>query len=155
MSLTESEIKKIKKYYNKTFEHSDKQYTYNLLDIIKYVVYWKSLMEENKDKLVNIPQVMQVQQDMVFGYDQLKHISQGDLDDNSPKSIMKRHIAMFTKANNINELINELRSKDEKYKLAFDDLGTIRIAADQKLVDLEHPLTNISEVAFFPPMTGG
>lgn len=103
MSLTESEIKKIKKYYNKTFEHSDKQYTYNLLDIIKYVVYWKSLMEENKDKLVNIPQVMQVQQDMVFGYDQLKHISQGDLDDNSPKSIMKRHIAMFTKANNIND----------------------------------------------------
>lgn len=60
-----------------------------------------------------------------------------------------------TKANNINELINELRSKDEKYKLAFDDLGTIRFAADQKLVDLEYPLTNISEVAFFPPMTGG
>ena len=26
-----------------------------------------------------------------------------------------------TKANNINELINELRSMDEKYKLAFDD----------------------------------
>ena len=60
-----------------------------------------------------------------------------------------------TKANNINELINELRSKDEKYKLAFDDLDTIRIAVDQKLVDLEYPLTNISEVAFFPPMTGG
>ena len=60
-----------------------------------------------------------------------------------------------TKANNINELINELRSKDEKYNLAFDDLDKIRIAADQKLVDLEYPLTNISEVAFFPPMTGG
>ena len=60
-----------------------------------------------------------------------------------------------TKANNINELINELRSKDEKYKLAFDDLDSIRIAADQKLVDLECPLKNISEVAFFPPMTGG
>ena len=30
-----------------------------------------------------------------------------------------------TKANNINELINELRSKDEKYKLAFDDLDSI------------------------------
>ena len=60
-----------------------------------------------------------------------------------------------TKANNINELIDELRSKDEKYKLAFDDLDSIRIAANQKLVDLEYPLTNISEVAFFPPMTGG
>ena len=60
-----------------------------------------------------------------------------------------------TKANNINELINELRSKDEKYKLAFDDLDIIRIAADQKLVDIEYPLKNVSEVAFFPPMTGG
>ena len=60
-----------------------------------------------------------------------------------------------TKANNINELINELRSKDEKYKLAFDDLDIIRIAVDQKLVDIEYPLKNVSEVAFFPPMTGG
>ena len=60
-----------------------------------------------------------------------------------------------TKANNINELIDELRSKNEKYKLAFDDLDIIRIAADQKLVDIEYPLKNVSEVAFFPPMTGG
>ncbi|MDG2096386.1 MAG: MoaD/ThiS family protein [Paracoccaceae bacterium] len=60
-----------------------------------------------------------------------------------------------TKANNIKELIDELRSKDEKYKLAFADLDIIRIAADQKLVDIEYPLKNVSEVAFFPPMTGG
>ena len=60
-----------------------------------------------------------------------------------------------TKANNINELIDELRSKDEKYKLTFDNLTLIKIAADQKLVNLEYPLANVSEVAFFPPMTGG
>jgi molybdopterin synthase sulfur carrier subunit len=60
-----------------------------------------------------------------------------------------------TKANNINELIDELRWKDEKYKLAFDDLDIIRIAVDQKLVDIEYPLKDVSEVAFFPPMTGG
>ena len=60
-----------------------------------------------------------------------------------------------TKANNIKELIDELRSKDEKYKLAFADLDIIRIAADQKLVDIEYPLKDVSEVAFFPPMTGG
>ena len=60
-----------------------------------------------------------------------------------------------TKANNIKELIDELRSKDEKYKLAFADLDIIRIAVDQKLVDIEYPLKDVSEVAFFPPMTGG
>ena len=60
-----------------------------------------------------------------------------------------------TKANNINELIDELRWKDEKYKLAFDDLDIIRIAVDQKLVDIKYPLKDVSEVAFFPPMTGG
>ena len=60
-----------------------------------------------------------------------------------------------TKADNINELIDELRSKDEKYKITFDNIALIKIAADHKLVDLEHPLENVSEVAFFPPMTGG
>ena len=40
-------------------------------------------------------------------------------------------------------------------KLAFDNIALIKIAADHKLVDLEHPLENVSEVAFFPPMTGG
>ena len=60
-----------------------------------------------------------------------------------------------TEASNIKELIDELRSKDEKYKLTFDDLALIKIAADQKLVDIDYPLTNVSEVAFFPPMTGG
>ena len=60
-----------------------------------------------------------------------------------------------TEASNIKELIDELRSKDEKYKLTFDDLTLIKIAVDQKLVDIDYPLTNVSEVAFFPPMTGG
>ena len=60
-----------------------------------------------------------------------------------------------TNATNIGELIDELKSKDEKYKLTFDDLSLIKIAANQKLVDVRHPLKEVTEVAFFPPMTGG
>ena len=60
-----------------------------------------------------------------------------------------------TNATNIGELIDELKSKDEKFKLTFDDLSLIKIAANQKLVDVMHPLKEVTEVAFFPPMTGG
>ena len=60
-----------------------------------------------------------------------------------------------TNATNIGELIDELKSKDEKYKLTFDDLSLIKIAANQKPVDVRHPLKEVTEVAFFPPMTGG
>ena len=53
-------------------------------------------------------------------------------------------------------LIKELRSQGENYELAFSDLNEIRVAIDQKLIsDLDTPIINAKEIAFFPPMTGG
>jgi hypothetical protein len=100
MSLSDKEIKKIKRYESGKFEHLDKTHTYNVTEIVKYVIYWKQVMEENSRKIMYIPQSGQT---TVAGYDQLKHISQGDLDDNSPKSVMKKQIAMFTRGNNISD----------------------------------------------------
>jgi molybdopterin synthase sulfur carrier subunit len=34
-------------------------------------------------------------------------------------------------------------------------MGSVRVAVDQELRDLETPLAGVREVAFFPPMTGG
>ena len=53
------------------------------------------------------------------------------------------------------ELVDELRSREDRYKLAFSDMSSVRVAVDQKLVDIEAPLAGAREVAFFPPMTGG
>ena len=53
------------------------------------------------------------------------------------------------------ELVAELRSREDRYRLAFSDMSSVRVAVDQKLVDIEAPLAGAREVAFFPPMTGG
>ena len=55
----------------------------------------------------------------------------------------------------INDLIDWLRSRDEGYENAFEDLNVIRAAIDQEHADLNAPVTGAREIAFFPPVTGG
>ena len=60
------------------------------------------------------------------------------------------------KSENVNDLIKELIRIDQKYALAFEDIKSIRVAVDQKLIqNLNVSIKNVKEVAFFPPMTGG
>ena len=57
---------------------------------------------------------------------------------------------------NVHDLIKELIRTDKKYALAFEDLKSIRVAVDQKLIqNLNVSIKDVKEVAFFPPMTGG
>lgn len=60
-----------------------------------------------------------------------------------------------TDAATVGDLLDELRTRDERYAYAFADMGAIRAAVDQDLVALDAPLTGAREIAFFPPMTGG
>ncbi|MBO9468442.1 Molybdopterin synthase sulfur carrier subunit [Pelagimonas phthalicica] len=60
-----------------------------------------------------------------------------------------------TNATTVNELIAELRGREERYEAAFADLSALRVAIDQELSDFDSPLEGAQEVAFFPPMTGG
>lgn len=60
-----------------------------------------------------------------------------------------------TDAATIRELIAELAARDDWHAAAFADLSAVRCALDQQLVDLDTPLGDAREVAFFPPMTGG
>lgn len=53
------------------------------------------------------------------------------------------------------ELIDWLKTRDETYANAFADLRVIRAALDQSIAPLDAPLAGASEVAFFPPVTGG
>jgi molybdopterin synthase sulfur carrier subunit len=57
--------------------------------------------------------------------------------------------------NTVMDLVELLREREERYVLAFADLSVLRVALDQKLSDFDAPLTDVREVAFFPPMTGG
>ena len=60
-----------------------------------------------------------------------------------------------TNASTVSDLIGELRLRDERYDFAFSDLSSVRVAINQTLSDFDATLDGASEVAFFPPMTGG
>ncbi len=60
-----------------------------------------------------------------------------------------------TEARTVAELVEELRAREERYAMAFEDLSALRVALDQELSDFDAPLAGVREVAFFPPMTGG
>lgn len=61
-----------------------------------------------------------------------------------------------TEAQTVSDLIAELRSREDRYAVAFSDLSALRFAVDQELVDdLNTSIAGAREVAIFPPMTGG
>ena len=55
----------------------------------------------------------------------------------------------------VRDLIEDLRAREERYVAAFADLSALRVAVDQQLTDFDASIEGASEVAFFPPMTGG
>ena len=60
-----------------------------------------------------------------------------------------------TTAATVQDLVDELRTREDRYQAAFADLSALRVAVDQELADFDAPLAGVREVAFFPPMTGG
>lgn len=60
-----------------------------------------------------------------------------------------------TKAETVADLVAELRTREERYAVAFEDVSALRVALDQELAEFDAPLAGVREVAFFPPMTGG
>ncbi len=60
-----------------------------------------------------------------------------------------------TKAATVEALIAELVARGEGYALAFADRKSLRVALDQEMAAFDQSLVGVSEVAFFPPMTGG
>ena len=60
-----------------------------------------------------------------------------------------------TSATTVLELIEELKKKDIRYSEVFSDLGSFRVAINQELADFDAPIAEATEIAFFPPMTGG
>ncbi len=64
-------------------------------------------------------------------------------------------ISLPKNVKNIDDLINHLRAKSENYHTAFFNETLIRVAVNQTYVSFDHPISDLDEIAFFPPMTGG
>ena len=60
------------------------------------------------------------------------------------------------KSNNLLDLIEELQSMGEQYSVLKGRDFVVYSAVDQNMVtDLKTSIEGASEIAFFPPMTGG
>lgn len=55
----------------------------------------------------------------------------------------------------VGELMTWLASRGEEYAHAFKNLNVIRAAIDRRHVRPEAAIKGATEIAFFPPMTGG
>ena len=55
----------------------------------------------------------------------------------------------------VGELMAWLARRDEQYAYAFENPKVIRAAIDCSHVRADAAITGASEIAFFPPMTGG
>ena len=55
----------------------------------------------------------------------------------------------------VGELMAWLASRGEEYAYAFANPKVIRAAIDKTHVQAATPIKGASEIAFFPPMTGG
>ena len=55
----------------------------------------------------------------------------------------------------VSDVIGWLKTRDEGFENAFGDERVIRAAVDQTLAGLDVPVTGATEIAFFPPVTGG
>ncbi len=55
----------------------------------------------------------------------------------------------------VSALIDYLKGQDEGIAAAFADLRTLKVAINQSHASLDASLVGATEVAFFPPVTGG
>ena len=55
----------------------------------------------------------------------------------------------------VSALIDYLKGRDERIAAAFADLRTLKVAINQSHASLDASLAGATEVAFFPPVTGG
>ena len=58
-------------------------------------------------------------------------------------------------AKTVQDIVDYLRTREDRYQLAFEDMSAVKVAVDQVLADYTTPLKGGEEIAFFPPMTGG
>jgi molybdopterin synthase sulfur carrier subunit len=55
----------------------------------------------------------------------------------------------------VSALIDYLKGRDEGIAAAFTDLRTLKVAVNQSHASLDTSLAGATEIAFFPPVTGG
>ena len=67
----------------------------------------------------------------------------------------EENIDLPSNVQTVEDFLDYLISKENKYDLALSNKETIHIACDENHVDKDFILNNTKEIAIFPPVTGG
>ncbi len=67
----------------------------------------------------------------------------------------EENIDLPSNVQTVEDFLDYLISKENKYDLALSNKETIHIACDENHVDKDFILKNTKEIAIFPPVTGG
>ena len=55
----------------------------------------------------------------------------------------------------VKDFIGELAKRGDGYATAFEDMNVVHVALDMQEVDHDTVIGGASEIAFYPPFTGG
>lgn len=55
----------------------------------------------------------------------------------------------------VGALVDWLKTREERYALAFAQTAAIRVAVDQEQTNFDASIVGAREIALFPPVTGG
>ena len=69
--------------------------------------------------------------------------------------VAEEDVTLPGEVRDVSGVISWLKTRGEGYELAFADLSVSRCAVDQEPGDFSTPSAGASEIAFFPPVTGG
>jgi molybdopterin synthase sulfur carrier subunit len=67
----------------------------------------------------------------------------------------REQVALPSANSTVSSLLEQLRSRDDRWTAAFAPGKQWRVAVNRQMADLATPLKPGDEVAFFPPVTGG
>ena len=67
----------------------------------------------------------------------------------------EENINLPSNVQTVEDFLDYLISKENKYDLALNNKEAIHIACDEDHVDKDFILKNTKEIAIFPPVTGG
>ena len=69
--------------------------------------------------------------------------------------LSREQFALSGATSTVSSLVDQLRSRDDRWTAAFAPGKPWRVAVNQRMADLATPVKPGDEVAFFPPVTGG
>lgn len=69
--------------------------------------------------------------------------------------VAEETVALPAGVHTVGDLLHWLKGRGDNYASALEAPEIIRVAIDQEHVERSEPIAGASEIALFPPMTGG